>query len=156
MIGRRISAALAGVVLVVGLAGCAGRGPLDSSAASAMQDSVVAVAQLASHGDPNGANAQLDQLQTQLDSAIAGDLVTAARAARIQTAIDAVRADLATLIAAPADPSSTQVTGDQPSDTTVTDGGSTNSNSGPGNSNGDPNGNSGKGKGKGKGGKGNG
>src|SRR6478609_8046847 len=98
--GRRISAAVAGVVLVVGLAGCTGRAPLDSSAAAAMQDSVVAVAQLASHGDPNGANAQLDQLQTQLDSPITGDLVTAARAARIQTAIDAVRADLATLITA--------------------------------------------------------
>ena len=170
MIRRRIAAAFAGAALVIGLAGCASTGPLDGSAAAAMQDSVTAVAQLAANGDPNGANARLDQLQTQLDSAIDGDLVTAARAARIQNAIDAVRADLAALIAVPAQPTPAESTPAEDSGSssgsgsgsgqgngdTVSDNGSSNDNSGPGNNNGNPDSNNGKGNGKGNGGKGNG
>lgn len=155
MIRRRFAAALAGAALVVGLAGCAATGPLDGSAAAAMQDSVVAVAQLAAGGDPNAANAKLDELQTQLDSAIDGDLVTAARAASIQNAIDAVRADLAALIAAATEPEPAPAESTAPADTgssqptdSVGNTGATNPNTGPGNNNGNPDSNNGKGKGK--------
>ncbi|WP_442576607.1 hypothetical protein ACSBPH_05590 [Microbacterium sp. F51-2R] len=155
MIGRRFAAALAGTALIIGLTGCAATGPIDGSAAAAMQDSVVAVAQMAAGGDPTAANAKLDELQTQLDSAIDDDLVTAARAASIQNAIDAVRTDLATLIAAatrpepaPAESTTPVDTGStQPTDN-VGDTGSTNPNSGPGNNSGNPDSNNGKGKGK--------
>jgi hypothetical protein len=156
---QRIAAAVAGGLLVLGLAGCAGPSSLDSAASAGMQDSVVAVAQLAAKGDAAGATAQLDTLQSQLDAAVEGDLVTAARAARIQDAIDVVRADLAALVAPQPAPSPTEsetaVVDDSGSGNTDgggDDGGSGgDDNSGKGKNNGNENGNSGKGKGKGDG-----
>jgi hypothetical protein len=73
-----------------------------------MQDGVVQIAQLAAGGDIAGAASQLDALQAQLAEAVDGDLVSAARAARIQTAIDAVRADLDGLQAPAPEPETTQ------------------------------------------------
>ena len=93
MIPRRLAAALAGVALVAGLSGCA-TPALDDAAAAQFQESVVAIADSAAAGDLAGAVGGLDELQTELDAAIEADLVTAARAARIQAAIDAVRSDL--------------------------------------------------------------
>jgi len=146
MIAHRIAAALAGIALIAGLSGCAAPA-LDEAAAAQLQDSVLAVADSAASGDLPGAVAGLDELQTELDAAIDADLVTAARAAGIQTAINAVRADLESLQApavvetpAPVEPTSTPETGD------TEDGGS--DNSGPGNNNG--NGNKGNGNGNGK------
>ena len=49
-----------------------------------LQESVVAVAGSAAAGDLAGAVAGLDELEAELDAAIDADLVTAARAARIQ------------------------------------------------------------------------
>ncbi|QIG39972.1 hypothetical protein G5T42_11155 [Microbacterium sp. 4R-513] len=165
MMRHRLAAALAGSALVVALAGCGAQPTLDGTAAAGMQDSVVAVAQLAANGDAPGATAQLDQLQSQLDAAIDGDLVTAARAARIQDAIDAVRADLAALAAPQPAPSpsesETQLVDTGGSDDTGADSGKSdsgksdsgstdnsgsngNDNKGPGNNNGKGSGKSGK------------
>lgn len=105
---RRTLAAVVGVVLAVGLSGCAGSGSLDTATGARMQDGVVQIAQLAAGGDIAGAASQLDALQAQLAEAVDGDLVSAARAARIQTAIDAVRADLDGLQAPAPEPETTQ------------------------------------------------
>ncbi|TDN92125.1 hypothetical protein [Microbacterium sp. BK668] len=166
MMSPRFAAAVAGGLLVVGLTACAPQSSLDAAAGASMQDTVVAVAELAANRDTAGATARLDELQSQLDAAIDGDLVTAARAARIQDAIDAVRADLAALSTTPPDPSPTPSETVQDddgggSDDVSDDGGesggndsgpgdggsSGNGNSGPGNNNGN-----GKGSGNGKGG----
>ena len=138
MIPHRLAAALAGVALVAGLSGCASPA-LDEAAGSQLQESVVAIADAAAAGDLAGAVGGLDELQTELDAAIAADRVTAARAARIQAAIDAVRTDLASLQAATA-PVETPAPV-EPTDTTGTTGagdtgGGGNANSGPGNNNG--------------------
>jgi hypothetical protein len=147
MMRQRLTAAVAGVALALALAGCAPQASLDSSASAQMRDAVVAVAQAAASGDPAGASTKLDGLQGQLDAAVQNDQVTAARAARIQTAIDAVRADLQALLAPPPAPSPTQTQ----TQTTGTGGGQGgNENSGPGNNNGNKDDD---GKGKGKGGK---
>ena len=148
MIPHRLAAALAGAVLVAGLSGCA-TPALDEAAGAQLQESVVAIADAAAAGDLAGAVVGLDELQTELDAAIAADEVTAARAARIQSAIDAVRTDLESLQAATA-PVETPAP-IEPPDTTGTSGsgdggGGGNENSGPGNNNGNGNGNSGSGK----------
>ncbi|MFH8249367.1 hypothetical protein ACH3VR_03230 [Microbacterium sp. B2969] len=149
MIGQRFAAACAGAALAVALAGCAPQSSLDSAAGAQMQDAVVSVAQAAASGDPAGASTQLDGLQAQLDAAIHNDKVTAARAARIQTAIDAVRADLQALLAPPPapEPSATPaVTQPSGTDDGGGDKGGGSDNSGPGNNNGNGNGSNGKGK----------
>jgi hypothetical protein len=151
MTRRRLALAFASAVLVIGLAGCA-TPTLDGATGSDLQRSVVEVAELAAAGDAAAAIAQLDDLQTDLDAAIATDLITAARAARIQTAIDAVRIDLETLLAPTPEPTATPEqtvddSGEVPEDG---DNGEGNDNGGPGNNNGNSGkGNSGKGKGNG-------
>ena len=145
MIPRRFAAALAGIALIAGLSGCA-TPALDQAAATQFQESVVAIADSAAAGDLTGAVAGLDELQTELNAAIDADLVTAARAVRIQAAIDVVRSDLEVLQAAPAPvespaPVEATDTGEVPAGT----GGGENDNSGPGNNNGNGNGNSGAG-----------
>lgn len=144
MIGHRISGALAVAALTVGLAACS-TPAIDSTTAAQLQDTVVAVAEHASSGDGAAAVAQLDELQAQLDSAVDADLITAARAARVQAAIDTVRADLETLAApepeaspAPEDPAETTPVDDGggQGDDDGADGGAGNDNRGPGNNNG--------------------
>lgn len=105
---RRTVAAVVGVALAVGLSGCAGSPSLDEATGARMQDGVVQIAELAAGGDIAGAASQLDALQAQLAEAVDGDLVSAARAARIQTAIDTVRADLDGLQAPAPEPEVTQ------------------------------------------------
>lgn len=78
---------------------------LDEAVSTAMTTSVVDVAEAASAGELDTAVATLDELQQQLDDAIAGDDVTADRAVRIQRALDVVRADLEAISAAASDPS---------------------------------------------------
>lgn len=146
MIGHRLAAALAGAVLVAGLSGCAAPA-LDEAAGAQLQESVVAIAGAAAAGDLAGAVVGLDELQTELDAAIAADEVTATRAARIQAAIDAVRTDLESLQAATAPVETTPAPVEPPDTTDTSDsGGGGNENSGPGNNNGNGNGNSGNGK----------
>jgi hypothetical protein len=155
VIRRRLALVAAAAIISLGLAGCS-TPALDDATAAQLQHSVIELADLAAAGDTPGAIGRLDQLQTDLDAAIASDLITAARAARVQTAIDAVRADLETLIAAVPAPAPTP--SEQPVDTTVNTGTSTGGdpgggkeNSGPGNNNEKDGGgkdNSGKGKGK--------
>ena len=87
---------LIAALLVVGLlAGCASESAdLDSDVATTLQSSVVAVAETAADGDLATSLARLDTVQEHLDAAIAEGAVSAERAALIQSAIDAVRADL--------------------------------------------------------------
>jgi hypothetical protein len=141
MIPHRLAAAVVGAALVAGLSGCASPA-LDESAGAQLQESVVAIADAAAAGDLAGAVGGLDELQTELDAAIAEDMVTAARAARIQAAIDAVRTDLASLQAAtapvetPAPVEPTDTTGTSGTSGDGDSGGGGNDNSGPGNNNG--------------------
>lgn len=147
MIGHRIAGALAVAALTVGLAACS-TPAIDSTTAAQLQDTVVAVAEHASSGDGAAAVAQLDELQAQLDSAVDADLITAARAARVQAAIDTIRADLEAL-AAP-EPEATPAP-EAPAETTpVDDGGGQGDDDGAdgdGNDNRGPGNNNGKGKG---------
>lgn len=137
---RRLSSVIASVALAAVLAGCAGTPPtLSSQTSTALQSGVVAVAESAAAGDQTSALARLDELQQTLDAALAAGDVTAERAAAIQAAIDAVRADLQ-----PAPAPSVEPVPQPTVDPGVTDNG--NDNSGPGNNNG----NDDKGKGKGK------
>ena len=114
---------------------------------ASMQSAVVAVAESAAAGDPTTALARLDELQQQLDAALAAGDVTQERAAAIQSAIDAVRADLQPAPAPTVEPAPAPATTVDPG---VTDDGG-NDNSGPGNNNGNgDDDDKGKGKGKGK------
>jgi ribosomal protein S20 len=93
--GHRL-AGLAAVALAAALlAGCAQKTDLDSGAASTLQASVRAVAGLAASNDYSAAIDALDALQVELDKDLSSGLVGADRGARIQAAIDLVRADLA-------------------------------------------------------------
>ena len=142
MISHRFAVALAGAALIALLSGCASP-TFDQTTATQLQESVVSVAESAAAGDFPGAVAELDELQTELDAAIEADLVTAARAARIQAAINVVRADLDVLVA-PAAPATEPTPPTEPIDT----GGA--EDSGNGNSGKNSNGNSGNGNGNGK------
>ncbi|GAB2451140.1 membrane protein involved in colicin uptake [Conyzicola lurida] len=97
---RLIPTALVVLLSASTLLGCAPQPDLSDSAAQTLQQSVQQVATLASTGDPTGATAELDALQGELDAAVDSGDVTAERSQTIQTAIDAVRADLAQQIAA--------------------------------------------------------
>ena len=97
---RMLSAAAAGLVILMVLAGCAGAAPaLTASVSSELQTSVRSVALAASSGNYSGAAAKLATLQNQLDAAEDAHHVSADRALQIQAMIDAVKADLAKLAA---------------------------------------------------------
>jgi len=82
-------------LLVVALSGCASEvADLEATTATELQTAVVAVAEPAAEGDFATSLAQLDDVQKRLETAIADGAVSAGRAASIQSAIDAVRADL--------------------------------------------------------------
>jgi hypothetical protein len=143
---RRLTAAAAALALGAAiLAGCApGPTALSSQVSTDMQSAVVAVAESAAAGDPTTALARLDELQQNLDAALAAGDVTAERAAAIQSAIDAVRTDLQSAPAPSVEPAPVP----EPTvDPGVTDDGG-NDNSGPGNNNGNGKDDNGKGKGK--------
>lgn len=91
---RRLSGLAALVFAVVILAGCAQTTDLSKDAATSLQSSVRLVAEQAASRDYASALASLDSLQSQLDGDIAAGLVSRDRGARIQAAIDLVRADL--------------------------------------------------------------
>lgn len=143
---RRLAAVGAGLGLCVGvLAGCTpAPSSLSPELSSELQQGVVAVAESASAGDAATALVRLDELQQRLDAAVTAGDVSTQRATAIQSAIDAVRADLQPAPLPSVDPAP------QPTvDPGVTDEG--NDNSGPGNNNGNGDDDKGKGKGKGKG-----
>ncbi|MGC5172645.1 hypothetical protein ACLQ2Q_18565 [Microbacterium sp. DT81.1] len=155
----RLGTLLAAAAIVAGaLTGCAPSSTdLSHAVAETMQQSVVSVAESAAAGDSPAALATLDQLQAQLDGALANGDVSPARAAAIQSAIDLVRADLQPPPAPEPEPTPVD-TGGTTVDTGGTDTGGLpdtgNENSGPGNNNGNGNGDNGNdkpGKGKGKG-----
>ena len=80
------------------VAGCASApATVDTDLSTGLQAGVVEVAEAAAAGDYEAGLAQLDELQNALDAAIADGAVTASKAASIQAAIDAVRADLTDL-----------------------------------------------------------
>ena len=107
---------LIAAVLVVGLlAGCASESAdLDSDVATTLQSSVVAVAEPAADGDLTTSLERLDAVQEHLDAAIAEGAVSAERAALIQSAIDAVRADLEMLLTPEPEPSATPAEPQEP------------------------------------------
>ena len=70
---RRALALAVGVVIV--LAGCASPSPeLATPISESLQSSVIEVADLAADGDVTGALARLDELQGQLDDAVAAEI----------------------------------------------------------------------------------
>ncbi|WP_258064346.1 hypothetical protein [Arthrobacter sp. ZGTC131] len=98
--GVRVSATLAGCLLAVGLAGCAGPArDLEGNAAAQLQQRVLAVT-TAAGSDPAAALKSLDGLSSELDAAAADGQVSFRRHQSITVAIDAVRADLTAAAAA--------------------------------------------------------
>lgn len=94
--GRSRLSGLAALVFAgVILTGCAQTADLSTDAATSLQGSVRHVAEQAASRDYSGALASLDSLQSQLAGDITAGLVSRDRGARIQGAIDRVRADLA-------------------------------------------------------------
>jgi hypothetical protein len=132
---RRVTVMFLSIALSVAvLAGCSPTpAALSEEVSTGMQSGVVAVAEAAAAGDSVGALARLDELQQKLDAALAAGEVSAERAVAIQTAIDAVRADLQ-----PVPEPSVEPLPEQTVDPGVTDDGDDNGNdnSGPGNNNG--------------------
>jgi hypothetical protein len=147
-------AALAAVLLV----GCAQEAPtIAADDASSMQRTVVAIGEQAAAGEMDAALVYLDDLQGQLDEAVADGDITAARASAVQDAIDAVRADLTpTPTPTPEAPAEEAPAVETPAETTSDSGegaennGNENDNSGPGNNSGKEGKGEEKGKGKGK------
>lgn len=114
---RRSTAALVIGALLLMLTGCAAPAPeIDPSTVERLTAGVLAVSTDAAAGDPTAASAELDGVQAELDAAIADDAITAARATRIQTAIDLVRADLVEALTPvpPTEATTPEPTGDQP------------------------------------------
>ena len=107
-------AVAAALALVAGVLTSCSAAPVDieSSAASTLQAAVVAVAEPAVNGDYDTSAQRLDEVQGLLDDAIADGTVSAQRAAGIQSAIDAVRADLE--IALTPEPEPTPIEPDKP------------------------------------------
>jgi hypothetical protein len=93
------------LALVLVFSGCAQTDTdLAADSAGRLQSLVVSVAQVAATGDYTSAIAELDALQAELDASRGRGDVSEERAASIQAAIDAVRADLQQA-AEPASPS---------------------------------------------------
>ena len=100
---KRIVAVLFATALMV--AGCSSAPtPIDATVSTELQSGVVEIADAAATGDFEAGLTRLDELQAQLDAAIDTGGVTAQAAVAIQTAIDAVRADLVTLSAPEPEP----------------------------------------------------
>jgi hypothetical protein len=146
-------AALAAVLLV----GCAQEAPtIAADDARSMQRTVVAIGEQAAAGEMDAALVYLDDLQGQLDEAVADGDITAARASAVQDAIDAVRAGLTptpTPTPTPETPAEEAPAVETPAETTSDSGGGAdesgneNENAGPG----ENSGKEGKGEEKGKG-----
>ena len=95
---RGVGAALGAGVLALALTACGGT---DATPTDALQTGVVAIADAAAAGDTTSALAEVDALQQQLTEALDDGTITADMAARIQAALDLVRADLTALIPVP-------------------------------------------------------
>lgn len=95
---RRLLLVAATMAALCALSGCASsQAPIDTSTATQLQSGVRAVAAASSTEDYALASSRLSTLQSELDHAVSGNRITAARTARIQRIIDEVRADLVTL-----------------------------------------------------------
>lgn len=96
---RRCVAAVVGVSLLVGCS--TGTSGIDTTTSGEMQATVLAIAVSAATGAYPAAVTQLDGLQSRLDQALSTGQVGRDRGARIQAAIDQVRADLGGLVPMP-------------------------------------------------------
>jgi hypothetical protein len=116
---RGIRTAVLAGILTFTMAGCS---PSDLSAATAddLQVSVVSIADAAAAGDTATALAAVDGLQQQLTAALDAGTVRAERGARIQAALDQVRADLQALVPTPT-PEPSEEAPTAPVDPTVSD-----------------------------------
>lgn len=95
-VARATSAGAALLLLIGALSGCAPSGQqLDTEVAGQLQASVLAVTSAAAAGDFSEAVAALDALEDRLREGTASGAIDPGRSARIQAAIDLVRADLA-------------------------------------------------------------
>lgn len=90
----RFRAAATVVVVALALSGCASTAALTDTAASQLQQDVLAVTTAAKDGDVTGALAALDEASAELEAAYARGDVTEERHALITAAIAAVRAKL--------------------------------------------------------------
>ena len=98
---RRASVAFAGGVLALGLTGCGGAAPeLGADAAAQLQQRALVVTKAAAGSDPAAALTSLEQLASDLDAAAADGRVSFKRHQSITAAVDTVRADLKTALAA--------------------------------------------------------
>ncbi|MDR6556968.1 hypothetical protein J2809_001319 [Arthrobacter pascens] len=98
---RRASVAFAGGVLALGLTGCGGTAPeLGADAAAQLQQRALVVTKAAAGSDPAAALTSLEQLASDLDAAAADGRVSFKRHQSITAAVDTVRADLKTALAA--------------------------------------------------------
>lgn len=97
----RASATLAMGLLAFGLVACGGTAPeLEITAASQLQQRVLAVTKAAAGNDPAKALKSLEQLSSELDAAAAAGQVSFKRHQSITVAIDSVRTGLASAQAA--------------------------------------------------------
>ena len=95
---RRLLLVAATVAALCALGGCASsQAPIDASVATQLQSGVRAVAAASSTGNYALASSRLTTLQSELDHAVSGNQITAARTGQIQRIIDEVTADLVTL-----------------------------------------------------------
>jgi hypothetical protein len=98
---RPASVAFAGSVLALGLTGCGGAAPeLGADAAAQLQQRALVVTKAAAGSDPAAALTSLEQLASDLDAAAADGRVSFKRHQSITAAVDTVRADLKTALAA--------------------------------------------------------
>jgi len=107
MSGRRAAAALAAVLGLALLAGCAAAPPtpaIDARLSSELSSAVVAVATRASTGDYAGALVLLGDLEARVESAAAQDQITAARLVTLDASLARTRTDLEALALAAATP----------------------------------------------------
>lgn len=92
----RCAAGLLSAVLLSAAMGCAAPAPeLSADTAKALQAQVLAITEAAAADDPARSLALLDELGIKLDQAAAHGGLSSERRQTIQTAVDAVRADLA-------------------------------------------------------------
>lgn len=97
---RRVAAAVAALVVVLSLAGCAAGDGYSAATASTLQHGVLDVATSATGKDYAGALDRLDALEKANDAAAKAGRITAQRHDAIAASVSAVRADLERLKAA--------------------------------------------------------
>jgi hypothetical protein len=96
----RRAIAAAALALVLALGGCSTGDEYPEATAQSLQEGVLAVSQASAAGDYAGASLALDDVAARLAAALQAGDITDERAREIAMAIELVRTDLQTLIAA--------------------------------------------------------